>query len=297
MLLINNIQLEDMIKHEQEWLVMYAFNPNEYEKQNGIYVSRVGANIALPHYHIGPRVTPYYYLLCVLEGEGTFIQQGKTYKLQKNDIFCLFPQVIHEYYCDAKQPIKKLILAFSGRQALNSLAQIGLSPQKPHSANRVSDEMINAFLHLFKHHENAMTRLKGLYSIFQSLSEHHPTATKEEQTNNWLIEGKHYIDHYFSEAITIEQIADKVGIERTHFTKMFTKHFKQSPMQYILQLRMNEAALLLEHTNYQIIEIAHAVGYQDISSFSKAFKKRVGMPPAVYRQQHLLQMNKAKQQK
>jgi AraC-like DNA-binding protein len=142
-------------------------------------------------------------------------------------------------------------------------------------------------LHLFRHHDHPITRLGGIYTILQTLAVNQLTTSPTTAYENidWLTQGKHYIEHYFLEQLTVEQIADKVGIERTHFTKMFTKRFNLSPMQYILQLRMNEASLLLQHTNYQIIEIAQAVGYQDISSFSKAFKRHIGVSPVRYRQQ------------
>ena len=284
---IKGIQLDDMIQREQEWLLLHTFNVTDYEKQNGIYANRVGANIAMPNYHIGPRVTPYYYLLCVIEGEGQFIQQGKTYQLKENDIFCLLPQVIHEYYSNPKHPLKKFILAFNGKQAIQTLAQIGLTPEQPHRTNGVTKQTIDAFLQLFRHHDHPITRLSGIYTILQTLTVNQLTTSPTTAYENidWLTQGKHHIEHYFLEQLTVEQIADKVGIERTHFTKMFTKRFNLSPMQYILQLRMNEASLLLQHTNYQIIEIAHAVGYQDISSFSKAFKRQVGVSPVRYRQQ------------
>lgn len=285
---IRKIKIDNMVAYEQEWLKIFTFNPTDYEKKNGLYASRVGANIALPHYHIGPRVTPFYYLLCVLEGEGEFIQQGKKYKLQENDIFCLFPQVIHEYYCNPERPIKKFILAFSGKQALATLSQIGLTAEQPYRHNGVNQDTINAFLHMFAHHKNPIARLNGLYSIFDSLVVYDtPTINARQTSDDWLLKGKHYIEHSFSEAITVEEIANKVGIERTHFTKMFSQRFQISPMQYIIQLRMNEAVLLLKHTDYQIVEIAQAVGYQDISAFSKAFKRELGVSPVSYRQQHV----------
>lgn len=281
--LVKGIQLEHWNEHEHEWLAIYPLQPTDFEKQHGIWPLRIGANIAKPHYHIGPRVTHNYYLLCVLEGTGTFIQQKKQYHLQPNDIFCLFPQVIHEYYCDPQQPIKKLILAFDGKQALATLARLGLTPEHPHMPNRVVDRTISAFLNLIHQHQQALARLHGMYAIFQSLELPTPLVLQQDLTLDWLDKGKQLIEHHFSELITIEEIATSVGIERTHFSKMFRKTYGTSPVNYLLQLRMQEAQLLLQHTNYTIAEIARAVGYQDISSFSKAFKKRLGISPIEYR--------------
>jgi len=283
------INLEQMIEYDQEWLTIYPLQPTDYEKQHGIWPLRIGANIAKSNYHIGPRVTQYYYLLCVLEGEGTFIHQKKKYSIQQNDIYCLFPQVIHEYYCDPKQPIKKLILAFDGKQALATLAHIGLSPEHPHMANRVTTQTVTAFLSMFQQHEQALARLHGMFDIFHSLELPSPRTLAHHASINWLEKGKQYIEHHFSEQITVEQIAQLVGVERTHFSKMYRKAYGISPIDFLLQLRMQEAVLLLQNTSYKVAEIAQAVGYQDISSFSKAFKKRIGCSPITYREQWLNQ--------
>ncbi|MEC2346794.1 hypothetical protein P9H28_22230, partial [Paenibacillus barengoltzii] len=48
-------------EHDLEWLAIYPLQPTDFEKQHGIWPLRIGANIAKPHYHIGPRVTHYYY--------------------------------------------------------------------------------------------------------------------------------------------------------------------------------------------------------------------------------------------
>ncbi|WP_374992061.1 helix-turn-helix domain-containing protein [Paenibacillus sp. LHD-38] len=58
-----------------------------------------------------------------------------------------------------------------------------------------------------------------------------------------------------------------------------------SPMKFVQQLRMNEAALLMKQTDYKLAEIAQSVGYPDLFSFSKAFKKQLGVSPNTYRKQ------------
>lgn len=277
------LQLDHLVEHDQEWLHIAPLQVSEFEKQQSIWPVRIGANIAKPHYHIGPKVTQFYYLLCVLDGRGTFIQQKKTYDLRPGDIFCLFPQVIHEYYCDQDQPIKKLILAFEGKQALAMLGQIGLTPDQPHAANRVNHNTIEAFRQLLHEHQSPMSRLHGLYGLFRSLEIVQQLHHNQEAITDWLEKGREYIKHHFSEMITVEGIASLVGVERTHFSKMYRKVYGIAPIDFLIQLRMQEAQQLLRYTPYKILEIAQAVGYQDISSFSKAFKNYLGESPSTYR--------------
>lgn len=87
----------------------------------------------------------------------------------------------------------------------------------------------------------------------------------------------------FAEGITIKEISNYAGGDRTHFGKSFRKAYGMSPVQYLQQLKMNAAKTLLKETEHKLSEIAHSVGYPDLFTYSKAFKKYVGMPPNQYR--------------
>ncbi|MNI75295.1 HTH-type transcriptional activator Btr [compost metagenome] len=88
---------------------------------------------------------------------------------------------------------------------------------------------------------------------------------------------------HYAEGITVEKVSAHVGVDRNHFTKQFRKAYGMTPIQFIQELKMKEARLLLEQTDYTLAEIAQSVGYPDLFSFSKAFKKRLGTAPAHYR--------------
>lgn len=60
---------ESMKEDHHEFLDIIFFTPSEFEKAGGAWPIRIGRNIAKTNYHIGPRTTPYHYLLFVLEGK------------------------------------------------------------------------------------------------------------------------------------------------------------------------------------------------------------------------------------
>ncbi|ALS24026.1 MULTISPECIES: helix-turn-helix transcriptional regulator [Paenibacillus] len=278
----------NMREDHHEYLEIYFFTPSEFEKSGAAWPIRLGHNIAKPNYHIGPRTSPYYYLLFVLEGQGTFIQNHQTFRLKKNDMFCLFPQVIHEYYTDPDAPLRKIFFAFDGKQALHLLDRIGLRPHTPHAADALTPQSIQLmweFYRLVSSHEHTdLARLRMFYSIFEELSGANiqPSA-QDNRTVSWLQKGKEYLEIHYVEGITVERAAEFVGVDRTHYTKQFRKAYGVTPIQYIQQLRMKEAKQLIEQTNYTMTEIAQSVGYPDLFTFSKAFKKMVGVSPKEYR--------------
>ncbi|MBB3112306.1 AraC-like DNA-binding protein [Paenibacillus phyllosphaerae] len=201
--------------------------------------------------------------------------------------------VTHEYYTNPDRPLSKAFFAFDGKQSMQLLGRIGLTPNQPHAAGAASQEAIAAMHELrARASEPALSdlsRLNLFYRLFdllampQSASLH--DGADQSPDPAWLQQGREYMDIHYAEGITIEHVAASVGIDRSHFTKTFRKRYEIPPMQYMLQLRMNEAQLLLTRTDYKLADIARSVGYPDLFSFSKAFKKRIGMPPQDYRLQ------------
>jgi AraC-like DNA-binding protein len=87
----------------------------------------------------------------------------------------------------------------------------------------------------------------------------------------------------------IEEMSSKLNISSTHLNDIFRKQYNMSPHEMVVTQRMLKASSLFlqsEH-NMNIIDIAEAVGYKSVYSFSRLFKKYVGLPPAQYRKRHL----------
>lgn len=81
---------------------------------------------------------------------------------------------------------------------------------------------------------------------------------------------------------TLEELASRVGSSRSEFAERFASFVGQPAMQYLAKWRMQLASGLLRD-NVNIAAIAAEVGYSSESSFSRAFKKIVGVPPSLWR--------------
>ncbi len=93
-----------------------------------------------------------------------------------------------------------------------------------------------------------------------------------------------FMDRYFLENPSLEEIAEQVHLAPNYFHKVFRNAFGTTPFNYMLNLRMNLAKERLSFSPRSIKEIAAKVGYGNEFHFSKTFKKHVGMSPKVYRQ-------------
>ncbi len=97
-----------------------------------------------------------------------------------------------------------------------------------------------------------------------------------------LINVKHQIDETFLTQTSIQKIAAANGFSEYHFFRLFKNFFNISPHQYLLKKRMELAQQLLQARHHSISEVALLCGFNDVYSFSKAFKKHFVCPPSKY---------------
>jgi AraC-like DNA-binding protein len=84
--------------------------------------------------------------------------------------------------------------------------------------------------------------------------------------------------------ISVEEIANRLNLDRTYFSVIFKKKVGISPKQYLLKYRMNIATTLLAD-NLSVSVVARSVGYSDLYIFSKMFKRHFGVSPTEYLKQ------------
>jgi len=91
-----------------------------------------------------------------------------------------------------------------------------------------------------------------------------------------------YMEEHFDQNMTIDELAEMAGLSRYYYMRLFKTRYGTSVMDYLTELRMNRAKLLLEQSRPKLREIARQVGYQDEFYFIRKFKQRMGIPPATY---------------
>jgi AraC-like DNA-binding protein len=82
---------------------------------------------------------------------------------------------------------------------------------------------------------------------------------------------------------TLDELAARVGLSRTVLAERFRVAMGDTPLSYLRTVRMQKALSLLADTPYPLEKLAAEVGYQDAFSFSKVFKRVVGVSPKEFR--------------
>lgn len=111
-------------------------------------------------------------------------------------------------------------------------------------------------------------------------------ADNPEKLNIECVKIKNYIDSHYSENITLDILSNLSYVNKFHLVHLFTKQMGISPINYLINRRIEESKNLLTTTNYTIRDISTIVGFSNSSYFSQMFKKFTGYSPRMYKNKY-----------
>ena len=94
---------------------------------------------------------------------------------------------------------------------------------------------------------------------------------------------QNYLDNNYAGAITLDALAKKFNISKYHMSREFKKSIGKSPIDYLIDVRLNRAKTLLYDTDRSVSDISQLVGIQNPSHFLYLFKTREGITPSAFR--------------
>ncbi|MEH2163834.1 MAG: response regulator transcription factor [Nostoc sp.] len=97
-----------------------------------------------------------------------------------------------------------------------------------------------------------------------------------------------FIEAHYHQGITLCDVAVAVGYSPAYLTNRVARQTGETVNCWIVKRRMAGARFLLQNNNQTVEKIAKALGYQDVSHFSRQFRQHHGLPPQAWRKQHQL---------
>lgn len=113
---------------------------------------------------------------------------------------------------------------------------------------------------------------------------HYPN---EKVALNIVREFNFLVEQYFKAKHTVAEYAQLLNKSPKTLSNIFSKISSKSPLQYIQERKMLEAKRLLRYSDKQIQEIAYEIGYDDIQTFSRFFKKQEGISPSIFKEKSI----------
>lgn len=171
------------------------------------------------------------------------------------------------FFMHIKRIITSIERFIMDNQALLSVKRIEQLMEEFYCADTISD----IFLHL------NLYICKALQSYYDKKN-----AMKKQP----IMKAEEYMNKNYMEDITLDDLAQLVGLSTAYFSKLFKSVEGVNYIDYLTQIRIDKSKKLLINTNMSIKSIASTVGYIDEKYFRKLFKKTVGIKPSEYRKLH-----------
>lgn len=278
-----------MSEHYQfEMFVNATYVPGE------LHVMFSGRGKPCEGHKIGTAIYDYFLVHTIRSGRGTYICNGQVYPCEEGDTFFIWPGIAVSYEADVSTPWEYAWVGFSGQRADELVHLIGVTPERPitHGADDQIIRYYDAMRTALEDHEfptlanqecSAYARLllmalgRSNRANIQDKGRHQTEAEKRIRNAASLMKMQ------YATPISIEALADQLGYHRVYFSNMFKQFIGKSPKQYLLDVRMEQAELLLASTSLSIEQVAESVGYNDSLYFSRHYQKWSGSSPSTYR--------------
>ena len=233
-----------------------------------------------------------YQLLYLPEGKGEFHSATvPEAKLCEGDLFLLFPGEWHSYRPHAKTGWKSYWIGFKGKNIDDRVMAGFLSPAKPIYHVGFSDTIVSlykqAYATAIEEAAYSQQLLAGivnhLVGMMYSLERNIQLNSRSQNHVEMISRARLLIRESLESSLTIQQVAEKMGVSYSNFRKLFKEYTGLSPAVYQQDLRLQRAKELLSTTDMSIKEIAYQLNFDSPDYFSAKFKAKTGRRPTELR--------------
>jgi AraC-like DNA-binding protein len=241
-----------------------------------------------PDYQIDRTDFPFHSLEFVARGKGTLTIKHQTVSLSSGTVFTYGPGVAHRIVADAGSPLVKYFVDFTGRQAHRLLRAHGLASgtvvqaASPDVILRLFDDLISDGVGSGRYRPLICASLVELMvlRIAETGTTEAPFHTRAFTTYQTCRE---FIRGNCLELRTLDEIAEACHVDKAYLCRLFQRFDSQSPYQYLLQLKMAEAARRLQRDEGLVKKVGYDLGFEDPFHFCRAFKKVFGLSPIAFK--------------
>ncbi len=111
------------------------------------------------------------------------------------------------------------------------------------------------------------------------------SVMKKKTSDVLMLSAKDYIERNLSAELSIDVLAEYLGISGSYFSLLFKQHFGETFVEYVTKQRMEMARSLLALSDKSVTQVGLMVGYAERRYFTRVFSKYTGMLPSEYREQ------------
>ena len=270
------------------------FNSELSPLTNSLFITKIGFFPAVKyHFNSKKNGVDYYIVIYCTSGEGWYKIKEKTYLVKENQYVILPPDTPYSFGANTSNPWTIYWIHYKGKLAKSFFTYPIIPIDIEATQNSRIQERIQLFEEIYK---NLELSFHSDHFCYASICLFHFLASLRYVTQFRQIRSNAEKEFSFSEKIiyymrenvennlTLEHLAKHFDFSPSHFSARFQEETKQSPIKYIITLKVEKACQYLELSDLKIFDIYTKLVFQDAAYFSRIFTKIMGVSPTRYRE-------------
>lgn len=245
----------------------------------------IGSDIR-SHDHLGSGLHEFHYFQ---DGFGQFQNGSKVYQFQPGSLFYSRPSDKHGGQIGAGSPCFQLYhVQFQDTGAYQSYLERMACLFPDGAPRQLGRSLGNAMENLRRRASNPDPMIRqsadfSLLTLLCDLASSTPMVGEGPQ-QGYIDTALAMMQSHLGGELSLDDIVDRLGINKSYFVRLFKESVGVSPMRYYLNLRLDTASYRLANSHAKLRQIARDLGFHDEFHFSRQFKVYRGLSPLAYRQ-------------
>ena len=284
----------------------YKYLPTSAEDESwGLFVLNTGCNrinkhVVYPatehpaHHYFNwekGRILDEYQIIYISKGEGVFESANCAQQaIKEGTILFLFPGEWHRFKPNEQMGWDEFWVGFKGTVIENITQQLFITKENAVLEIGLHEEIIQLFTAVIEKTKEEKTGYQPLVAgiVLHLLGLIHSLIKQcnfkeEDITESTINKARTILRTNIDEDISMEKVAAELNVSYAWFRKAFKTYTGIAPNQYLLQLKIEKAKMLLANQSKSIKEIAFSLNFESAFYFSKLFKEKTGVSPELFR--------------
>ena len=242
------------------------------------------------HFREREKGVPQTILIYNIGGEGLIKIGQTTFEIPPDHFFFIPSNLPHAYYADDQNPWSIYWIHFTGSKSGLFSHMVNQPIPIERGKNSRINERLELFSEIFKNldrgysietMEYANLCLGHLLASFTHLGQFR--LVNESRGKDPIGQSINFMLENLNRKLKLEEMATKLNLSASHFSRLFANRTGHSPIDYFIQLKIQHACRLLDNTDWSIAEVSREMGFEDQFYFSRQFGKIMNMSPREYR--------------
>ncbi len=231
----------------------------------------------------GPAIRSVYIFECCVSGYGSVIINGREFPVSPGDFYVLLPGDTVTHTASITEPRSGYWATLDGPDIGELLARCGISSSNPFAPKELFSLLLGCTeaLYNMRNETDAGAELRRAAYVYTMLGE----LSRHVEGNDSRIPIRRAIgimETHYNENLSIQHLADSVGLERSYFSTLFKNVTGLSPHSYLTKIRIQHFCSLIKNEDISISYAAECVGL-DPQNFARLFKRETGRTPYEYK--------------